>query len=450
MDPSYHTRGMLRTPRALGTVLLLGLWLGAACSTDEQQPGSPAVDSGAAGEADGQAGSTSAGKGGNGGKSGGQGGSSGKGVVGGGGAGGAGGDAIDECPGCASGFCLDDGTCVDCLASNDQCPAGQYCTDANACAKGCKDDASCASGSCGAERDCERCIDDGECSGDDVCSSGECGPACGEAEEGQKANCADGLTCCSLHCSDVKVDSDNCGACGASCAGGQFCGLNECEDDGAGGAGPSECVACHDVALASLCSIGKVIVILDTNKNPTEGNRAPARAVGAALEAQCEPTPTVSEQEQDSVSALNFTTGRPVSSGGELLLVAGGSFYQNLEGYVEQSISPLYVKVQDGKQQLFSREDATTPVVSDTNEDDIESHDFFALQFMRDAASGSLVLNLQGFWLSGTEAAAFFVINGVLPDLAQFDQAWYVYEWTDANDDKQPDLAEIELIASGR
>ena len=125
------------------------------------------------------------------------------------------------------------------------------------------------------------------------------------------------------------------------------------------------------------------------------------------------PTPIVSEEEQDSVSALNFTTGRPVSGGGELLLVAGGSFYQNLEGYVEQSISPLYVKVEDGKQTFVRRADDTAVATDDT--DDIESHDFFALQFMRDDASGSLVLNLQGFWLSGTQAAAFFVINGVLP-----------------------------------
>ena len=229
----------------------------------------------------------------------------------------------------------------------------------------------------------------------------------------------------------------------------QFCGLSACQGDGSGGAGASDCVACHDVALANLCSIGKVIVILDTNKNPTEGNRASGRAVGAALGAQCQPAPTVSEEEQDSVSALNFTTGRPVSGGGELLLVAGGRFYQNLESYAEQSISPLYVEVKDGKQQFMRRGDAT-PVARDTNVDDIESHDFFALQFMRDAASGSLVLNLQGFWLSGTEAAAFFMIHGVLPELPQFDQARYIYEWTDANGDDEPDLAEIEPIASGR
>ena len=182
---------------------------------------------------------------------------------------------------------MNDGTCVDCLPSNDQCPAGQYCTDANRCANGCKDAASCASGSCGADRSCDRCITDQECSGDDVCSSGQCGPECSEAGEGEQASCSAGLTCCSLHCSDVKVDSSHCGACGAACVSGQFCGISECQDNGSGGAGPSDCVTCHDVALANLCSIGKVIVILDTNKNPTEGNRAPGRAVGAALEAQC-------------------------------------------------------------------------------------------------------------------------------------------------------------------
>lgn len=335
---------------------------------------------------------------------------------------------------------------MECLPANDQCPTGHYCTDANVCAAGCKDASSCASGSCGADHNCERCINDDECAGDGLCNSGTCGAACSADDEGEQAGCEAGLVCCSQHCKDVAVASDHCGACGAACESGQFCGLTSCSE---AGPEPSTCVACHDVALANLCAIGKAVVILDTNKNPGEGNRALGRAVGAALQQQCQPTPVVTEEEQDSVSALNFTTGRPVSDGGELLIVAGGFFYQNLEGYVEeQGISPLYVKVEDGKQQFMRRGDDEV-VARDTNTTDIDSHDFFALQFMRDPASGSLVLNFQGFWLSGSQAAAFFMLNGVLPNLASFDQAWYVYEWTDADGDREPDLDEIQRQASG-
>lgn len=448
---------MARRLQAIGAVLAVASCTSFACSSDESaSPATPNEGGANDGGTTAKGGSSSAagrgGKGGSGGSDrGGRGGSSGS-ETGGrdGGDAGTGGEPVDPCPGCASGFCLDDGTCVDCLPSNDQCPAGQYCTDANVCAGGCKDDSSCASGSCGADHSCERCINDGECQGDDVCSSGTCGPACGAAEEGERSSCESGLLCCSEHCEDVRVASNHCGACGAACADGQFCGIDSCPDAGSGGAGgdPS-CVACHDVTLANLCAIGKVIVILDTNKNPDEGNREPGRAVGAALEASCQPTPVVTEEEQDSVSALNFTTGRPVSGGGELLLVAGGSFFQNLQGYVEQQgISPLYVTVENGRQQFMRRSDDSLVVRDET--DDIESHDFFAVQFMRDAASGSLVLNFQGFWLSGTVAARLFIIDGMLPSLSTFDEAFYVYEWTDANADKLPDLGEIELRASGR
>jgi hypothetical protein len=80
---------------------------------------------------------------------------------------------------------------------------------------------------------------------------------------------------------------------------------------------------------------------------------------------------------------------------------------------------------------------------------DHESHDLFIIQFTRDPASGSLVLNVQGFWLSGTVAGAYQLLHGILPELKQQDQAWYAYDWTDLDGDKEPDLNEIHQVASG-
>ena len=81
---------------------------------------------------------------------------------------------------------------------------------------------------------------------------------------------------------------------------------------------------------------------------------------------------------------------------------------------------------------------------------DHDSHDIFIIQFAREPASGSLVLNEQGFWLSGTVAGAYQLSHGLLPALEQQDQAWYAYEWTDLDGDRAPDLNEIQLLASGR
>src|SRR6185369_11958838 len=238
-----------------------------------------------------------------------------------------------SCAGCASGACLDDGTCVDCTPSNDQCPSGEYCGAENSCLRGCKDDSSCASGVCGSDHNCKNCINDGECTDDNICSGGECSPVCTAAQEGGSKGCGLGLMCCDTRCTDLMTDTQNCGACGNACKDGQFCGLTACAGDAKAGS----CVQCHDATLANVCSVAKVIVILDTNKNDSDGNRVPGRAIGATLAEQCPTTPKLTEAEQDSVAALNITTGRPVSNSSELLVVAGGPFYQNLEGYLEQN-----------------------------------------------------------------------------------------------------------------
>jgi len=437
---------MLRFQSSTGALVFSALLLSFACSSESSDGGSSrggtdqTDQGGKTGAAGSRAGTSS--QGGRAGRpatdSAGEGGEGGEGAQGGEGG------APEHCPGCASGLCLDDGTCVACLPKEDHCPSGQYCTDQYECAAGCKDDASCASGVCGADHNCKHCIQDSECASGYVCSAGECQPACSAENEGQSTGCEGGQVCCSQRCSDLRVDSRNCGACGNACDSGQFCGLTACA-----GAGADSCVTCHDTALASVCSVAKVTVILDSTKNTSDGNRVPGRAIGAALRDICVPKPVLSEAEQDSVEALNITTGRPVSDSSELLVVAGGPFFQSVEGYLEaQKIAPLYWVAKSDVTEY--RKTATNElVVSLPIAGDHDSHDFFIIQFMHDPASGSLILNEQGFWLSGTVAGAYQLMHGLLPDLNQQDKAWYAYEWTDLDGDKAPDLDEIQLLSSG-
>ncbi len=438
---------MLGIQRVIGAMITGALLIGPACSSKTPDNGNNAgappdgsVAGGGRGGAGSQAGSGSGGKGGR------------KGTSSDAGEGGEGGEAgqAPACPGCASGFCLEDGSCVDCLPSNDHCPSGKYCTDHNECAPGCKNDTtSCASGVCGKDHNCKRCINDSECTPEYVCSAGECTAACTPQQEGKTTGCNGGTVCCSLHCSDLATDSKNCGACGQACGTGQFCGLTDCANAGDAGVGSGSCVECHDTTLANVCSVARVTVILDSNKNTSDGNRVPGRAIGAALRDKCVPKPLLAEAEQDSVEALNITTGQPVSDSSELLVVAGGPFFQNVEGYLEdQDIAPLYWKT-NGDVTEFRKTSNDKVVISQPIEGDHDSHDFFIVQFMRDPASGSLILNLQGFWLSGTVAGAYQIINGLFPELDQQTKAWYVYEWTDLDGDKAPDQNEIELLSSG-
>ncbi len=115
----------------------------------------------------------------------------------------------------------------------------------------------------------------------------------------------------------------------------------------------------------------------------------------------------------------------------------------------KQRLTPLYWNFGDGVTEF--RSSATNKVVVSLPTDgDHDSHDIFIVQFMRDPTSGSLALNFQGFWLSGTVAGAYQLIQGLLPALDQQDQAWYAYDWTDLDGDKAPDLNEIQLLKSGR
>jgi hypothetical protein len=429
---------------------LCGLGLGSACTIKDH----PDIDNPApagSGGSDATAGKTnSGGKAGSSTSTGGKGGrpSVPRGGEGGGGEGGDGGEGgATQCPGCSSGFCLEDGTCVDCLPSNDQCEAGQYCTAEYVCEPGCKPDgSSCASGICNEEHNCENCIADAECLPTLVCSAGRCSARCTGDAQGQSAACGD-LLCCDEHCTDVLTDSQNCGGCGMDCAGGQFCGLTTC-----GNGSAPECSACFDTALSGLCNIGKVIVILDSDKNEQEGNRIEGRAIGAALHDVCPFAPEVIEAEQASVEALNLTSGQPVSGGGELLVVAGGPFYQNLQGYLEERrIAPLYLALKETPEAAteFRRSSDDEVVLTLPVEGDHDAHDYFIIQFMRDGASGSLALNAQGMWLSGTVAATYQLKNVILPDLGSFTKAWYAYEWEDLDDDLAPDLNEIVEVGSG-
>jgi hypothetical protein len=443
----------------LGSALAIAL-SSAGCSSSDGPvttpgAGSAGKDGGSAGKGGTSGKGGSAGKGGTSGKGGsaGKGGTSGRGGKGGGdtagdpsnagdgsaatagegaaaGEGGSGGDApIDPCASCASGHCLASGQCVDCLATDDQCPAGKYCGPGNTCVPGCKNEASCASGVCGATHDCQSCLSDQECSSDHVCGAQLCAAACSAQQEGGNAGCGTGLTCCSLHCVATNSDNAHCGACGTACNSAQFCGQSGCVSS----------------KLSSICQIAKVVVVLDGQT----GDDPVGRAVAQMLVAQCPAPPAVREVAQTAADALNPSNGRPVAGGDELIVLAGGSAVQSAAGYLTaQKVAPLTNASAAGKYQLIDTSNdllITSELTSDAN----DSHDLFAVQFMREASSGSLILNTYGFTPFGTAAASVYLDKALLPNLSTSTKSWYVGEWSDADGDKTPELNELTLIASG-
>jgi hypothetical protein len=241
--------------------------------------------------------------------------------------------------------------------------------------------------------------------------------------------CGVGLTCCAEHCASTVNDQQHCGACGTACADTQFCG-------------ESGCVAAK---LSSACRVGKLVVVLDGQ----EGDDPTGRALSQALVAHCPSSQSSREVAQTASDVLNPNSGQPVSGSDELLLIAGGNYFQKGMGYlVANKVAPL---TNVGTFSTYEIHDTVSNalIASELIADVSDSHDLFAVQFLRDPSSNSLVLNAYGFTVGGTAAATYYFTDVLAPNLATVDKTWFVGEWTDKDADKLPDADELTVVASG-
>jgi hypothetical protein len=322
---------------------------------------------------------------------------------------------------------LERNVCVECLPSNDTCPTGQYCTDEKRCAKGCKNGSACASGICTAAHDCTRCISDSECSGQKVCGSGVCGNACSTG--GPTDQCGTGFTCCAPRCVRTDRDVSNCTACGMACAAKQFCGRN----------------GCADATLRNVCNLGMVTAVLDTEANDAQA----AATILAGIVARCAPAPTTRSVPEVSADVLNPSTGRVVVPGGEMLVFAGGGFFQKGVGFLETQRSlPVYSAGVFPNLSFVKSADNTT--IASTVYEAEGSRDIIVIEVGREESTGTLSLVAFGFHGNGTRAAAWYFVNVMLPNITNYPDAYYVYEWVDTNPDRNPDSGDtFTLKGSG-
>ncbi|HEY2409561.1 MAG TPA: hypothetical protein VGI10_26335 [Polyangiaceae bacterium] len=342
---------------------------------------------------------------------------------------GSGGSGPPPCAGaCDAALCVND-QCVACTPTDDACPKGQYCKTDNTCAQGCKTGADCASGVCNAVNECTSCISDLECSADHVCNAGTCGAPCTTPDEGTTTDCSNGLSCCSLKCSDLGSDVKHCGACGTPCTSGQFCGVNGCADS----------------TIANLCNFTKITVVLDG----ASIDDADGRSIAAAVSSQCTAHPPVTEVMQGSTPSLNPTTGQPVTHGEQLLVATGSGYFQKVTDFLTKgAIIPVQDVLNGNTLEYRASADNSLLASEPYNLMPDPNHDIFVIQFVRDAASGTLLLNIQGFWATGTDAGALYFENVMLPSLATYTKPYYVGEWQNVGTDMPivVDLSEISLI----
>jgi hypothetical protein len=270
-------------------------------------------------------------------------------------------------------------------------------------------------------------VGDDECAEGRVCGNGACHAPCGSAP---LAECSSSeLDCCGSRCVETDYDVENCGGCGIACSDAAFCSSE----------------GCADVSFANVCKVRSVVVLI--NEQP--GDAAPARALGEALAAACDPAPPVVEMNEAEATMINPVTGQPLA-GGDTLALAGGPFGQDVVRYLDaQRRTPVYAATDTGADYEIRRADTDAAIVSFSFATVGPAHDYLVIEVARDAVTGALAVINYGFTEYGTAAAVWYFTNVVLSDFATRDGSFYVLEWTD-DGNATPDAADaFDVIASG-
>jgi hypothetical protein len=262
--------------------------------------------------------------------------------------------------------------------------------------------------------------DGGDSGGDDAADAADAfdgfdgytpGPPCDASDQ-----CGDaGEQCCFGACSNVATDPHNCGACGNTCVTNQFC----------------TGTACVGAVFSNLCANASGTVVLDEYVADQDAGSL----MGAALAASCTPAVVVTAVSQDAGVANDPVTGRPIAGPGDTLVIAGGSYGQITMGYLDGAGLTRLNLAGDGANALaFFLRATNVAVVSAPISTLTASHDYFALELTVEPISGTLSYTGFGMYAPGTAAAAYYFSNVVMPNLAGYTNAWYVYEWTDSGD----------------
>ncbi|MDB4995397.1 MAG: Stigma-specific protein Stig1 [Myxococcaceae bacterium] len=246
--------------------------------------------------------------------------------------------------------------------------------------------------------------------------------------------CSGTLTCCSNHCVDTKKNPSHCGACGVSCtAGSQFCNG----------------VTCKEAVVTNVCQTANATVIQDGIAEDDSAGTSIATALGGCTPAVTVRTVLQATVEGNTALAILSDAGAPLSGPGDMLVTAGGEFGQHMVKYMETKSSAPVVSNQTGTTITFSRR-STGAILHTLQDSDLTaSHDYALIALAVDAPSGTLTVMAQGLFGPGTRAASF-QLGQMIAAPATYDQAFYLYEWTDGNANQMPDVGEFVLRASGK
>ncbi len=193
--------------------------------------------------------------------------------------------------------------------------------------------------------------------------------------------------------------------------------------------------------LEQLCAFTSATVILDGD--PTDD--AVGRRLGAALGAGCGSSVSTRELAEGTPGLLDPTTFAPRLGPGDLGLVGGDSYFQDVMVYLEMQSTPIVTVSTPTTWQITER--ASGAVLAEPALTDITpTHDVGVIQVATDAASGSVVLSAHGLYFGGTEAMAYYFETVVAPGIATDTHTFYVIEWTNLDADPAPSAGDTYVV----
>lgn len=365
--------------------------------------------------------------------------------------------------------------CVACLpGATDNCPTGQYCRPDNRCERGCKTGTDCPSGVCLPNHSCEACTSDLQCAAGTICQNGTCVGACGA-----NAPCGTNEACCNGRCQSLTADPTHCGACNRACGANQVCCAGSCRSTNSAtscGACGVTCgvdefcdgARCRAKVFPNFCENRNVVAIRDG----IALDNAATAVLASTVTQYCSATTTLTFGDDNDPAFVDQDGGALLQGGGSTVVTAGGPF-PNLpvkwlertrrvtrvyfssnalgtEFYFKQRLAPdagmpdpiLVTRVQS----------ACAAVLADGGTAGAQN-DVFLVELAIDPASGTLALLAYGLCSpgNGTQAAAWYWANVMLPQRTAYTDSWYIYEWTDTNGDGRPQITDtFTRLASGQ
>jgi hypothetical protein len=251
-----------------------------------------------------------------------------------------------------------------------------------------------------------------------ACPSKHCGPDGQCAQDCSTAGCANGETCCnSKYCTNLAKDPQNCGACGTACGGKQFCTSS----------------ACKDTLVQNLCSNGSATIVQDSITTDQDAGAT----LQAGLAAAC-PQAQIGTILQGANGSMDAQNGRPTLGPGNTYVASGGGFGQKAVWYMNGAKNAPVYAIDDSVQIAFVRTSDNGTILKTPLSALTAHHDYFLIYVAPEPVSGTLVFAVYGLYGSGTLAGAYYFKTTMAPSIASQSKQYYVFEWTDTNNDGIP------------